>query len=338
MKTLHIINGEIAASKLQQSGVPGEVLPWRDLLLEGPVPTGLSLEEMSRVRARFLSGAIWGRSYEQVLGEFSERDRLLKTFQRSNEVVLWFEHDLAGQLQLLQILHWFARRESSGIGLSLIGVGGSSRGERFQGLSKSSPEQIAALQAGAAEVTVEQLELGRLGWEAFTADTPQRLQNLTEDDLSALPFLRSAIIRHLEQFPATRDGLSRSERQILDSLESQDTRLRAVYEASQIESEEAPFMSDDAFLIQIARLGAGGTPLLRLADGSGLPDRVSPLPEEVWERHLESTEAGRQVLSGRSDLERFQTIDRWLGGVHLHGEHIQWRWAHQRRAIVSQGS
>ena len=63
MKPLHITNGDVAAERIRGSSLPGEVLPWRDLLHEGPVPAGLSLDEMSRVRARFIAGSMWGDIY-----------------------------------------------------------------------------------------------------------------------------------------------------------------------------------------------------------------------------------------------------------------------------------
>jgi hypothetical protein len=52
---LHITNGESAASKIQLTRIPGEVLTCIDVLHEGPTLAGLSLEQMSPVRAR-LSG------------------------------------------------------------------------------------------------------------------------------------------------------------------------------------------------------------------------------------------------------------------------------------------
>jgi hypothetical protein len=38
------------------------------------------------------------------------------------------------------------------------------------------------------------------------------------------------------------------------------------------------------------------------------------------------TDAGREVLSGRADRVDLGGIDRWLGGVHLHGDGTRWRW------------
>src|ERR1039458_2770051 len=50
---LHITNGSSVA--LDRSGIGGEIVFWVDVLHEGPVPAGLELEELSRIRAARLS-------------------------------------------------------------------------------------------------------------------------------------------------------------------------------------------------------------------------------------------------------------------------------------------
>ena len=50
---LHITNGSSVA--LNQTNLPGEVIYWVDVLHEGPVPSGVSLRELSGIRERFLS-------------------------------------------------------------------------------------------------------------------------------------------------------------------------------------------------------------------------------------------------------------------------------------------
>ena len=50
---LIITNGDSAVDGLRAAGIAAEILPWRDILHDGPVPD-LPLEELSRVRARWL--------------------------------------------------------------------------------------------------------------------------------------------------------------------------------------------------------------------------------------------------------------------------------------------
>jgi hypothetical protein len=335
--TLNVTSGDKTVELLRQSSVPGELLPWRDVLHEGPVPAGLSLEELSRVRARFISDSLWGESFEQVLSEFAERDNVLKAFKRFDEIVLWFEHDLYDQLHLLQLLQWFALRRQVGPPLTVICIGEYPGIERFLGLTQLSPDQLDSLYEQRTPVTETVLTLGESAWKAFTNSRPDAIQELLREELSALPFLRGALFRHLEQFPSTRNGLSRTETQILEVLQAGPAELRRVFRASQIELEERPFMGDVPFMLQVRALGAGREPLLAFEDGQR-PSRSDgpPFSDETWRRRLAATEAGLRVLTGQVDRGRYQNLDRWLGGVHLLGEKPAWRWAHRKREIIEQ--
>jgi hypothetical protein len=335
--TLNVTNGDQTVERLRQSSVPGEVLPWRDVLHDGPVPTGLSLEELSRVRARFISESLWGESFEQALSEFATRDNALKAFKRFDEIVLWFEHDLCDQLQLLQLLQWFALRQQVSPPLTLICIGEQPGIERFLGLTQLSPDQLDSLCEQRTPVTETLLALGERAWKAFTNPRPDAVQQLLREELSALPFLRGVLFRHLEQFPSTRNGLSRTETQILEALQAGPAELRQVFRESQIEREERPFMGQVPFMLQVRALGAGGEPLLEFEDGQR-PSRSDgpPFSDATWRRRLTVTEAGLRVLTGQVDRGRYQSLDRWLGGVHLLGEKPAWRWAPRKREIVEQ--
>ena len=74
---LHVTNGDATASLLQAAGLDSEILPWRDVLHEGPVPAGLSPPELRAVRARFIAGEGWGNE-EDVLHDFEQRDAILE--------------------------------------------------------------------------------------------------------------------------------------------------------------------------------------------------------------------------------------------------------------------
>ncbi len=105
--TLHITNGDSAAGGIRAVDGTGDILPWRDILHDGPVPSGLSLAELSRVRAKFLSSEGFGVS-AQIQREFAERDDTIRRFSDFEEVVLWFEWDLYDQLQLIQVLDFLS--------------------------------------------------------------------------------------------------------------------------------------------------------------------------------------------------------------------------------------
>jgi hypothetical protein len=311
---LHITNGDLAAAVFKKAALPGQFLPWRDVLHEGPVPAGLSLEELSQVRARFIAGQGWGDAQE-VEAEFSARDRALLGHADHDEVVLWFEHDLFDQLQLLQLLDWFSSRDLQKTQLSLV------CGREY--LGTISPERATELFCLRKAVSPAQLDLGRDSWEAFTGPDPRRLMGVIQGDTSPLPFLKSALQRHLQEFPSVRNGLSRSEAQALQAFSAGAEKPRQAFlEVS--EKEAARFLGDIVFASYLERLSQGPHPLLVFEDGSPISTpRGSP---GFWSRSMRLTGDGHAVLEGKADLVRINGIRRWLGGAHLFGKVAAWRW------------
>ena len=56
---LFITIGDSAAGRIERAGFTTEIVPWRDVLHEGPLPAGLSLEGLGEVRARFIADQGW---------------------------------------------------------------------------------------------------------------------------------------------------------------------------------------------------------------------------------------------------------------------------------------
>ncbi|HYW08083.1 MAG TPA: hypothetical protein VE913_14065, partial [Longimicrobium sp.] len=223
----------------------------------------------------------------------------LARFATHDETVLWFEHDLYDQLQLLQVVDWLAEHAPADAPVSLINPP--------EYLGPAAPERIAALFAERRALTGEQRELARRAWAAFRAPDPTEIERVLAGDTGALPFLAAALRRHLEQFPAARDGLSRSERQALEAVADGATTPEAAF-AEHNRREDPVWLGDATFFGYLRALAAGPAPLL-LTDGA-----------------LRLTATGRAVLDGRADRVRTNGIGRWLGGVHLHGADARWRW------------
>ena len=102
-ETLHITNGDSVIYSFKKAGILGTHLAWRDALYEGPVPGGLLLDELSRIRGSYLASRGFGNPIK-LLHEFQQRDAVLSRVRDFSEIVLWFEHDLYDQLHLAQLL------------------------------------------------------------------------------------------------------------------------------------------------------------------------------------------------------------------------------------------
>src|SRR6187399_3573399 len=113
---LHITNGDSAAGTLRETTLGGDVLAWRDTLHEGPVPA-VPRRELLRTRARFLAACGAGPE-DELFRSLERRDRQLRD---TAEVVLWFEHDLYDQLQLIEVLS-LAAAEGKSPDLVVIGA------------------------------------------------------------------------------------------------------------------------------------------------------------------------------------------------------------------------
>ena len=319
---LHVTNGDSAAEGIRRSGVEGEVLPWRDVLHEGPVPAGVTEEELRGVRARFLSGR-GPAAPGEVLDDLGARDgRLERALSAGEPVVLWFEHDLYDQLQLLQVLDRVAAAAPRGT-VEMICIGEFPGVERFLGLGQLTPEQMGTLRDRRAPVSEEQRELARGAWAAFRAPDPTAIEAVLRADTAALPFLAAALRRHLEEFPAMSGGLSRTERQALECVAAGVRSPLRLFRAMQ-DMEEAPYLGDSSFWAILQELGSGPHPLLRGEDGGPM----GSLAERAALDHpLSLTGDGDRVRRGEADRIALRGgIDRWLGGVHLAGREPRWRW------------
>lgn len=315
---LHVTNGDSVLMGFRDGGIAGTYLAWRDVLHDGAVPQADSLEALSDVRARVLSEFGGESDYAEMRAGFAERDRTLAGFRAHDETVLWFEHDLYDQLQLLQILDWLSRRDRAGARISLIQIDRHPEVSPFFGLGQLSGRQIADLLPQRQPVSPAQFDIGREAWAAFCAPDPSALAGLATRSFEAMPFLTAALTRCLEEYPSVRDGLSRMERQLLEAGLSGARQRRDYYIASS-RQESCPW-GDMSVYARLDRLSNGRTPAIdRLgSDEFALNDR------------------GRRLLAGNDDWFGEGERDVWIGGVHLHAGAVpRWRWDGARRTLVA---
>ena len=313
---LHLTNGDATAGLLRAAGMRGTLLPWRDVLHEGPVPAGLDLDALSDTRARFLAGRGWG-NVDEIRDDFARRNATLRQFRHHDEVLLWFEHDLYDQLQIVQILDWLAGQDRGGTRLTMICIGSHPGVKRFRGLSDLTPEQIAPLFETRQPITQAQLTLAVAVWHAFRHPDPTAIETLLATDTSALPFVEAALRRHLQQYPSVYNGLGRTEHHALATVAAGPCDAVSVFRAH-ADQEESPFLGDWSFWDYLKKLAAPPHPLLHIDNHN----EEAPFTPST----LTVTEDGRRVLNGQRDFVHLNGLDRWLGGVHLLGSTVPWRW------------
>jgi hypothetical protein len=331
LKYLHIHCGDSSAGSLQNSSVPGDVQVWREIYIEGPVPGNLSDEEFRKVRAEFLGGLMNSLTYEGVLQGTNARYGMLAEAGKYGEVILWFDSCMFDQTIMVHLIDQCAKQKWPNTRLSLICID--------RGLGELFPEELVPLMDIRHVITQGELGLAHNAWKAFSSANPTDIEAVIKAGCSELPYLKDALLRHLEQYPSVRNGLNRTQNQIMKAVADGATKLVQIFVATS-DAEERPFMGDTSLWACIDALAECKVPLLKLDGPGSLRNAMEPYDISTpslkdikrWDVHM--TDTGKAVFEGSRDFIRLNGIDRWLGGVHLHGDDAQWRWDEAKRKLV----
>jgi hypothetical protein len=331
--TLHVTNGDSVAASLRKSSVGGAVLSWQDALHAGPVPAG-SRSSLLDARAAFLAACGWGRATSIRAGLEARDQQLLEALEDGEAVVLWFEHDLFDQLQLLDVLSLAAHAADVTAQLQLIVVDSFPGRPQFRGLGELTPAELDSLWPLRRAATRDVLAGAVLAWQAVRAPEPTGLAELAQSDVAELPFLGAALERLLEERPGLGDGLSGVERRALSALEAGARTPAAAFLAAQAD-EPAPFLGDTWFHRTLSLLGSGPVRLVESMKGTPLPAPPPLGNAAVFSgTEIRITDLGGRVLAGDADRVDELGIDRWVGGTHLSPGAV-WRWDARSRELVA---
>lgn len=311
MSILTITNGASGIAKLNEAGIDGAHMSWDDVLYDGPVPGGYPLRVLSELRARFIASAGWG-GFDEIHAAFQARDARLT--EEYDEVVLCFEHDLYDQLQLIQLLALFQDQQLNQGRLSLAYP------PTYIGMC--SAEQITKCHRERKDVSQESLQVAHRAWQAFTAESPEELENELRYETPELPHLQDALRRLAEEYPDVQTELSKTEDHILQVLAGSSMTLSNLFRAVQ-EKEQAIFMGDSSFLRYFKMISEGPSPLVQFEQNGHAGKEQDEAYQ--WRRTVSISASGLDVLQGRATKSSYVTIDRWIGGTHVNVSN-PWRW------------
>jgi hypothetical protein len=325
---LHVANGSCTTQLIAAAGIPGALSIWADPLYEGPVPGALTDAELIEVRRRFLDGPA------ELAGVNDMRQWRSRIERRESyeELILWFEHDVFDQLNLIQLLTWIHEHLPPTTPASLVCIGSFPGRPDFKGLGELTPDELASLLETRQPLREPQFALAERAWRAFREPTPEGLDDLRREDTSASPYLAAAVTRFLQEYPWTRDGLSRTERRLLELADGDGIRLSTAFKRMH-EGEQVYYITDSSLAAMAGTLSRTSPPLLTL---DLLPlDLAGGEQGRVLNGAVALTDVGRSVLAGQRDRVAACGIDRWLGGVHLQSGQTIWRWDEARDRVVN---
>lgn len=307
-------NGDSACSKIQGLQLADKVVPWRDILHEGPVEGHMPLAKRSEARAKFIF-EFDGGDQTELHQNFKDRDKTLFYLNEYSRVELWFEHDLYDQLQLLQILD-FAHHNLERQEFYLV--------QSDDYLGEMDDDAFKALPSLSKPVTPDMKAYSAKAWAALTKSTPDNLIRVLDNP--DMPFVAPAIRRLVMEYPDSRSGLPTSIYNALTLLLNGPATTGKLFEHMQ-NCELAKFMGDLSFAKYIDELGTCLQPLIAgenviystsKASGRKSPEQI----QSYFRQKIHLTEFGKQVMERAANHVSKNGIDRWICGVQLTPENL----------------
>jgi len=319
---LIITNGSSSVELIAQLGLPADLLSWDDVLHDGPLRFNGDWRQFSEDRAEALTALGFGE-HQQIHRQFLKRDSLFADAGQYQEVVLWFEHDLYDQLQLVQIICQLSDSIAVEHPVTAIltdqHISSYTRAQRQRQWQQRRPLNDA------------QRILAHDAWLALTATEPVGLLKVAQH-AAALPHLQAALERWFGEYPDPQAGLSLTERYILEALSRSEEMRPGPLFGAYSSKETASFMGDWSFWRYLWGLTQGPAPAVRTRHGASLvyPPKVNGA--DFLQQSLQLTDVGRAILAGDHQWFCHPWQQRWLGGVSQGGcDH--WRWHAQRRTF-----
>lgn len=286
---LHVVNGDATLALLKQSPVEGTFLVWKDMLMEGPLPSNGGEIDL-KARSAFLRDQYGADPRKYVASMKALFAALAKAARGKEEVVLWFEEDFFCQIHLAYLLaHLPAGLKRKGR-VSIICPDkplGVRLPAAFPKLLANRLPLAPALTALAAKVWKAYAAGSDAGWNAFLKWAQ------SGDGFAPWPLLKAGLRSHLGRLPTAHGGPNALETGMLRSLSAGPADFSHYAKRVWSEPMIKPLGLGDW---QIARyaIGLAQSPQPLIAIEGKLPKPGQSPDPSGWKLHL--TEYGKARL------------------------------------------
>lgn len=216
---LHITNGDSTTNYLKKIQLKGDFITWREMLCEGKTATNVGSEGFWKTRFEFLN-----KTYQvtkETFIDFTLKEyRTLCQHKKQNEIVLWFEHDLFCQINMLAVLSW-VKRHRKNYAISLVNCGDVEGLDKRVGFSELTKDQLLEHYKNRVLLKEDDIEYGDYMWQLYCSDSPLRLETIYKfNPMSPFIYLSDALEAHFKRFPSIENGLNTVENYILKTADS----------------------------------------------------------------------------------------------------------------------
>ena len=211
-KQLHIINGDILAHNINELGLEGQRVVWKEMLCEGPTVYALGSKAFSRTRSQFLEKC-YEISPEDYQIQFIKELHKLDSFNGVEEIILWFEFDLFSHINMVAVISYLLDKKVD-LPMYLVCSKKLKGDKEFQPLSQLPLRNLKNHFEQRIHLNQDDLEMANLIWQYYNENNPLKLKALIKQK-SNFEYLSSCIRTHIERFPNSNTGLNTIEHNIL---------------------------------------------------------------------------------------------------------------------------
>ncbi|WP_158841661.1 DUF1835 domain-containing protein [Polaribacter sp. L3A8] len=213
---LHITNGDSTTNYLKSLQFTGDFITWREMLCEGKTTTDVGSETFWKNRFDFLKSS-YKVSKQKFINYTLKEYRSLCNKKETKEIVLWFDHDLFCQINMIGVISWL-KTYRKGYHISLVTNGQIKGSKKLKNLSELTENQIQQHFKNRIDLTEDDIEYADYIWQLYCSESPLRLETVYKyNPMSPFTHLADALSAHLQRFPSIKNGLNHLENTILET-------------------------------------------------------------------------------------------------------------------------
>ncbi|NNE66357.1 MAG: DUF1835 domain-containing protein [Pyrinomonadaceae bacterium] len=182
--TVHLLPGDSLVETFEKCGFEGEVVVFRECLVDGPVAAD-GLEEFWELRSGYLGKYGSDKDYSSHV-----KDELVRLWNlaEGNSVNLWFEYELFCQVNLWFSI-WLLRNTNAGFRVTYPKL--ASDEDVWKGFSYLDEGGLKASESESVKLSDDDIFLAVRLWEAFSKGNFKELLALGETQSNAFPTLKA---------------------------------------------------------------------------------------------------------------------------------------------------
>ncbi len=260
---LHITSGDSVGDKLARTGLPGEILVWRDVLYEGPRRPGWPDDDIIEARAAFIETSTdGGVTRKQAAAGMRRQYDKIASIPRGQPVVLWFDACLFDQSMLVHLLACLHETNASPV--ELICIAAFPGIEPYHGLGQLGVAELAGCYGSRRVVTDEQFRYAAKADHAFATGCTELMAALARGTDTPIPWVPPAAARWLQAQPDPVTGMGRLEQMALEAIRGGNETPTAIFKAVSAAEEPPQYWGDTTLWAAVNRLAGRNPPLVRI--------------------------------------------------------------------------